>query len=104
MIERKSEQRLKLLSNDMVNEHQIICKNANCEGCPSEWFFPDIGRGGVSHKYGTPLHKGLTTCSNCTVIKECYNFAVKHECIGVWGGVYFNTIGKPSKKIKIGKT
>ncbi len=90
-----------ILRDDMVDELGIIYRNANCDGCPTEWFFPPIGKGQMIFKPGTLLHSALSTCADCVVMEECYAFAKKHKCTGVWGGAYFNTLGKPNKRVSI---
>ncbi len=87
-----------IFRDDMINELKVIYENANCKGCPSKWFFPEIGKGQMIDKPGTPLHSALSVCGDCKIIKECFTFAKKHKCIGVWGGAYFNVLGKPNKK------
>lgn len=73
-------------NKDMTKELEPLYKKANCINCPTEWFFPNTQKGRPSSKPGTNLFKAYAVCADCTVKKECLNFAVKYKCIGVWGG------------------
>jgi hypothetical protein len=74
----------------MTKELEQLYKKANCTDSPSEWFFPAIQKGRPSEKPGSNLYKAYSVCADCTVKKECLNFAVKYKCIGVWGGKLFS--------------
>jgi hypothetical protein len=74
----------------MTKELEQLYKKANCINCPTEWFFPNIQKGRPSDKPGTNLFKAYSVCADCTVKKECFDFAVKYKCIGVWGGKLFS--------------
>lgn len=86
-----------LSSEDIFDELTPIYKYANCDGCPSAWFFPPDGRGGLSVKPGSNLFNGFTTCASCRVKQECFDFASKHKCVGVWGGKLFTYNHKVSR-------
>ncbi len=96
----KSAEQQQILRNDMIKELKEINTNSNCKGAPSEWFFPEQKKGTPSCKPGTNLYKAFTTCNNCTVKEKCLTFAVKHNCVGVWGGKYLSYSGLSKLKIK----
>lgn len=81
---------------DLRKELNVIYKKAACTGCPSEYFFPGPYKGRIAKN--SPVWHGLKICSSCQVKQECYNFAAKHKCIGVWGGVLFGTEGPTKMK------
>ncbi len=74
----------------IFNELTPLYKNANCINCPTEWFFPNIQKGRPSQVPGSNLFKAYSTCADCKVKKECFDFATKHKCVGVWGGKLFS--------------
>ena len=81
-------------NEDMSKELDPIYKKANCTDSPSEWFFPAIQKGRPSDKPGSNLYKAYSVCANCKVKKECLDFAIKYDCVGVWGETFFSTILK----------
>lgn len=78
-------------NEDMTKELNPIYKKANCTNAPTEWFFPTIKKGKPSSKPGSNLYKAYSVCADCKVKKECLNFAIKYNCVGVWGGIFFST-------------
>ena len=91
----------KARDENISKELEPIYKNANCINCPSEWFFPEPGnRGKPSVRPGSNLFNAFTLCSDCKVRKECFNFAYKHRCVGVWGGQLFTDRAISKAKIK----
>ena len=90
-------------SEEVAKELKPLYKYANCVDCPTDWFFPLEKRGG---KYkanpGSDLFNAFSTCNECKVKQECFVFAKKHGCVGVWGGKLFIS-GKISK-VKITET
>ena len=84
-------------SEEVAKELKPLYKYANCVDCPTDWFFPLEKRGG---KYkanpGSSLFNAFSTCNECKVKQECFDFAKKHGCVGVWGGKLFIS-GKISK-------
>ena len=90
----------KLRDENIAKELQPIYAKANCRGKDKELFFPPQGKGMPGSKPGTPLHEAFTICNECDVKEECFNFAVAHEEVGVWGGRYFSLIGLSKIKIK----
>lgn len=91
----------KLFSNDMLKEHPAIMAKANCLDCPPEWFFPVIPKGRMGPGPRDALRKAKQTCNECPVQEKCYDFAVKHRCLGVWGGHLFSF--NKNAKIKLSK-
>ncbi len=80
-----------IINNEEMNkELEPLYKNANCTNCPTEWFFPSIQKGRPSEMPGSNLFKAYSVCADCTVKKECFNFATKYKCVGVWGGKLFS--------------
>ena len=77
-------------SEEIAKELNPLYKYANCVDCPTDWFFPPDRRGGkhVANP-GSNLFNAFTTCNGCKVKEECFNFAKKHGCVGVWGGRLF---------------
>jgi hypothetical protein len=89
-------------SKEIAKELDPLYKYANCVDCPTEWFFPLEKRGGkYKAEPGSSLFNAFTTCNECKVKDECFNFAKKHGCVGVWGGKLF--IGGKVSKAKIGR-
>ena len=99
------------MANKWILEHQIRNENiakelepiyakANCRGKRSELFFPPIGKGTMSVKPGSLLHEAFTICNECDVKKECLEFALAHDCVGVWGGKYISFAGVSPIKLK----
>ena len=95
----KTHEEKKLLNEQMTEELKVIYADANCTNCPSEWFFPAITKGKIPSGPGTNVYNAKQICGECKVQKECYNFAYKHHCIGVWGGVVFGSHRKPRKRV-----
>ena len=52
----------------------------NCESTDTELFFVPDGSG--TYKEIKALK---TICSNCLVLKECLNYALKYNVLGYWG-------------------
>ena len=90
----------KLRDENIAKELQPIYAKANCRGKDGELFFPTQQKGMPSSKPGSPLHEAFTICNECDVKIECFNFALAHEEVGVWGGRYFSLIGLSKIKIK----
>jgi WhiB family transcriptional regulator, redox-sensing transcriptional regulator len=59
--------------------------NAQCIGTSSEIFFPD-GRG-ESVKYAKMISLAKSICGECTVRRQCLEYAMdSNQPDGVWGG------------------
>ena len=91
---------LRLRDENVFRELEPIYAKANCKGKNGALFFPIQGKGQPSVKPGTPLHEAFTICNECDVKEECFNFALAHEEVGVWGGRYFSLIGLSKIKTK----
>ncbi len=87
-----------LLSEEMLNELKPIYADANCTNCPTEWFFPAVTKGKIPSGPGTNLYNAKQICKECKVKEQCYEFAYKHRCLGVWGGVMFGSYRKPKRR------
>lgn len=62
-------------------------EDANCKNEDPELFHPVSIR---SRKSKKAIREALTICEECSVRKECLEFAEKHgEEWGVWGGINF---------------
>jgi hypothetical protein len=64
-------------------------------------FFPPDNPGGPKAGKGIAgererVEKARAICSTCPVKKECLNYAIEHECQGIWGG----TTDSERKKIR----
>ena len=90
----------KLRDENIAKELQPIYAKANCRGKDNSLFFPIQGKGMPPSKPGTPLHEAFMICNECEVKEECFNFAVAHEEVGIWGGRYFSLIGLSKIKLK----
>ena len=55
-------------------------EEANCAGTDSEAFFTETG----SSTY-KELKMLKRICGDCTVQKDCLNYALKHNVMGYWG-------------------
>lgn len=91
---------LRFRDENISRELEPIYAKANCKGKDGALFFPTQGKGQPSVKPGTPLHEAFTICNECDVKQECFNFALAHEEVGVWGGRYFSLIGLSNIQIK----
>ena len=91
---------IRIRDENMSKELEPIYAKANCKGKNGTLFFPLQGKGTPSVKPGTPLHEAFTICNECDVKEKCFNFAVAHECVGVWGGRYFGLQGVSTAKIR----
>jgi WhiB family redox-sensing transcriptional regulator len=45
---------------------------------------PKVGRGITGER--DRILRAKAVCSHCPVIRECLEFAVDNQCVGVWGG------------------
>lgn len=67
-------------------------KDAACAGVVGDdpeldaAFFPEVR--GRHSTIGTPMTRVTRRqfCDHCPVIAECFNFAIKNEYVGLWGG------------------
>ena len=91
---------IQLRDADISKELEPIYAKANCRKKNTSLFFPELGKGMPPSRPGTALHEAFTICNECDVKEECFNFAVAHECVGVWGGRYFSLIGLSKIKLK----
>ena len=88
------------VSGDINNELDVIHKHANCIGCPTSWFFPEPNVRRMSTQYGSDGYNAYMTCKDCKVQAECFAFAEKHGCVGVWGGWRFTFKGKSKLRLR----
>ena len=91
---------IQLRDENISKELEPIYAKANCKDKDNSLFFPVQGKGMMSSKPGSPLHQAFIICNECNVKEECFNFALAHECVGVWGGRYFSLIGLSKIKMK----
>lgn len=49
-----------------------------CRGKPQEWFYPERGDSTAEAK---------AMCGICPVMQQCREWGLKHERIGIWGGL-----------------
>jgi hypothetical protein len=49
---------------------------AECQGAPGHWFFPEPGQ--------QPI--GVFLCKRCPVAEECRTYAEQNDLQGLWGG------------------
>lgn len=72
-------------------------ERAGCRGLPSNLFFLDCERHDAK-TYKNKLRETQKVCSQCEVVRECFNQAmVLGERHGVWGGVDFQPRGKSNR-------
>ena len=56
-------------------------QHANCKGIATDLFY--LERGCSAHD----IKAAKAVCNNCTVIKQCLDYAVENfETVGIWGG------------------
>jgi len=100
MMSSSYQEAIRFRDENVSRELEPIYAKANCKGKDNSIFFPVQGKGMPSVQPGKPLHEAFTICNECDVKEECFNFALAHECVGVWGGRYFSLIGLSNVKIK----
>lgn len=60
---------------------------AACAGMDTNMFFSrDNGKGG-SRKDRERIEKAREVCTGCPVQRECLEYAIELDCVGVWGGM-----------------
>jgi hypothetical protein len=60
-----------------------------CEGKPTEWWFPEIGRDMKNHERQSILNlvdHAKRICKGCPVQYECLDYSLQFEPFGIWGG------------------
>lgn len=71
--------------HEIAEPVRIWTDAAACKGAPPNWFFPVA----IGHR-PVPVTKaflGLSVCSDCPVIDQCFEYARTHnERDGIWGG------------------
>lgn len=64
---------------------------ASCAGMPTEFYFE-------SYEADRVIAKNVDErCFACPVIQSCAAHAIRNKTEGVWGGIYWNSSGKPDK-------
>jgi hypothetical protein len=61
-----------------------------CVGYPTQWWFQRIERGNSKGKvtqYRVRSAKAKEICGTCAKQKECLEYALHHEPLGIWGGL-----------------
>jgi hypothetical protein len=88
-IKKKAMQKWLLLSEGMNEHPNFPCKN-------NSYYYTDYDGYGFEDEDGSGKAKKLTEeqceqlCTDCPLIKLCYDFAVAQEVThGVWGGINF---------------
>lgn len=65
-------------------------RDGACKGKPTEWFFPG-GAGAGSHASRKQEREKLVlarqVCNTCSIMNYCLEYSLRHEPIGVWGGM-----------------
>ena len=76
---------------ESITATDIPPRNGKCLGQDPNIFFPYAERMGDSYsgrylkgKNNTSLAKSI--CSECPVVEECLQYALRHEPFGIWGG------------------
>jgi WhiB family redox-sensing transcriptional regulator len=54
-------------------------KKGSCRGLPTEWWFPD-------DETAIPEKDGRDICNLCPVRQQCFDYGLKYEKYGIWGG------------------
>jgi hypothetical protein len=71
-------------------------ENANCRSVPTSVFFEDYENAPIAERV-----KILSICAECSVRKECENYADSNsETYGVWGGHFYKK-GKKRDALKV---
>jgi WhiB family redox-sensing transcriptional regulator len=72
--------------------------DAKCKSLGTKDFFGEVVRGESRRPL---IARAVAVCQECTVRKECFNFAKKNgETFGVWGGIDF-FISKKAKNPRV---
>lgn len=72
--------------------------NANCRSVPTSSFFDDFENADATERI-----KILSVCADCSVRKECQEYAEsKPDTCGVWGG-YFYKHGKRRDALRVSR-
>lgn len=84
-----------------MNDTQLlkyVANNARCSGVDTDLFFePDNSRNMVTQIL--PMVKKI--CGNCTVQKECLEYALRNDVTGIWGGTNHADRKRLRKKLGI---
>lgn len=89
-------------NTDPYRSNEFLTEHANCKGMSINVFFPydrQAGRSSQQQRDDLPssnrrndlLNLAKQTCSACTVTKECLQYAIDHECIGIWGNKFITS-------------
>jgi predicted RecB family nuclease len=57
---------------------------AACAGLPKDWFFPPSR---MLEENKNHLRRAREVCTQCPIISECYEHAIRHEEFGFWAGL-----------------
>jgi WhiB family transcriptional regulator, redox-sensing transcriptional regulator len=65
---------------------------AACAGENLSLFFPKENIGGPKSGRGVAgenerIARAKEICAGCTVVQECLEYAILHDCVGIWGGL-----------------
>ena len=61
----------------MTPDSNVDWTNANCIGTDVEAFYPDKGEN---------AREAVAVCRRCEIVNECFEYGLKRELHGVWGG------------------
>ena len=61
----------------MTPDFNVDWTKANCIGTDSEAFYPEKGE---------KAKEAVAVCNRCEIINECFEYGLKREVHGVWGG------------------
>lgn len=71
--------------HEQPTQARVWQDSAECRGSNPAWFFPVA----IGHR-PVPVTKaflGLSVCAECSVVAECYQYALdNNERDGIWGG------------------
>lgn len=85
------------MTNTVTPHDTSWYEKASCVGLSSDLFFIDCSREGWN-TYKKQLAQTQSICAQCDVVRECFKHAIANdESYGVWGGVDFQTRGKPNR-------
>lgn len=66
--------------------YKIDFRKAACLGIKPDNFYPTRERGGMTPENRKRTADALAVCASCSIQKECLDYAVRYEPLGLWGG------------------
>jgi len=75
---------------------ETFIETPNCTGTDPDAFFTEEGSGTY-----TDIIMLKKVCGNCAAVKECLDYALRHDVKGYWGNTNENQRSKIRKQLNI---